>query len=523
MLEELRIKLLGNFLLFVQFFYPETHGGRKFELSQPISRESHFVTVSRELTRAFLHQIQPIVINIPVRHGKSELLTSYVAWCLAHYPDCQFIYASVTKTLAVKQLAKIRSILRCKKYGELFPWSVIDARAKDTESYFLTKGKGEVFGVGAGGDIIGSGAGLKSVDRFGGALIIDDLHKASEVFSDTIRDKDCEWFKNDAAGRLNNKSTTPIICLCQRLHEDDLAGRLLDTSLDGRSKYDGQYWERIIIPGLDGNGNALWEQYYSADVMRREKETSPYYFNAQIQQNPVPAGGSLYKKSWFLLRPTPENINFTFVTVDTAETEKTYNDASVFSHWGYYKDIASATEALHVLRCDEVRLEPHELEQAFMQFLYSSIKKRAELGVTSQFVVGIEKKNVGVTLLSKLKNFQGITLVEIERSNNISDVGTAYLSGNKMHRFIASQPFIANKQISLCPEDDHTEMFIEHMSRITANNTHAHDDIADTCSDAIYMTFIERMISMWTDDNRDDHKLITGYQAGYNAWDVGGR
>ena len=517
MIDELRLKLLSNFLLFVQFFYPETHGGRKFELSQPVCRESHFVTVSRELTRAFLHQTQNIIINIPVRHGKSEMLTSYVAWCLAHYPDCQFIYSSVTKTLAVKQLAKIRSILRCQKYQELFPFSTINVRAKDTEAYFVTKGGGEVFGVGSGGDIIGSGAGLKSVNRFGGALIIDDLHKASEVLSDNIREKDCNWFKNDAQGRLNNKGTTPIIVLCQRLHEDDLAGRLLDTSLKGKSKFDGQYWERVIIPGLDASGYALWEEYYSADVMRREKETSPYYFHSQIQQNPTPAGGSLYKESWFVLREAPANISFTFVTVDTAETQETYNDASVFSHWGYYDMIDRNTEGLHVLQCDEVRLEPHELENEFVQFLYRCMRVRTELKITTPFVVAIEKKNVGVTLLSKLREFQGITLVEIQRGNNMSDAGTAYLSGNKMYRFITSQSFIASKRISLSPEDSHTRLFIDHMTKITANNTHAHDDIADTCSDAIYIAFIEKMVGMWIAPATQS-RVIPGYQPSYKSW-----
>jgi hypothetical protein len=41
----------------------------------------------------------------------------------------------------------------------------------------------------------------------------------------------------------------------------------------------------------------------------------------------------------------------------------------------------------------------------------------------------------------------------------------------------------------------HKDMCIEHCSKITANDTHAHDDIADTLYDAIKIGLIEKILT----------------------------
>lgn len=494
----LRIALCSDLITFIQFFYPRVNGGRKFELSNPICRESHFVTVARELTNAQEHEVQNLLLNLPVRHGKSEMLVNFVCWCYARYPDCMFIYSAVTKGLATKQLAKIRRLLKNPDYIELFPLSTINTRSKDTESYFVTKGGGEIFGVGTGGDIIGSGAGIKGVDRFSGALIIDDIHKASEVFSDTIREKDCEWYKLDAASRINDLNTTPIIFSGQRLFEDDLAGRLI-------KGWDGKKWKSVIIKGLDDNENALWEEYHPAKELIIQREKSPYFFFSQIQQNPVAAGGTLFNRNSFPVIEMMPDINFTFVTIDTAETEKTSNDASALSHWGNYNIPDSHLNAIHWLSCHEVRMKPTELQQRVISFMHECFEERSRLKINTPFIVAVESANVGVTLLDVLEKMPGITLVKIQRQKNTSDKENFYISGNKTKRFISCQSFIGNRRVTLPANGQHVEMCLAHMEKITDNNSHAHDDIADTCSDAVFIAFIQELTKLYT--KKDETQL----------------
>ena len=51
-INELKAKLLGSFLLFTKTFY-KLRTGRNFDISDPVGRESHHITLSRELTKLF--------------------------------------------------------------------------------------------------------------------------------------------------------------------------------------------------------------------------------------------------------------------------------------------------------------------------------------------------------------------------------------------------------------------------------------------------------------------------------------
>ena len=101
-------------------------------------------------------------------------------------------------------------------------------------------------------------------------------------------------------------------------------------------------------------------------------------------------------------------------------------------------------------------------------------------------LAAIEKKSTGVTLTSSLKNIQGLRILEIDR--NVS-------SGSKITRFLEMQPYIASKRISLPISGVHTNNCITHCSKITANDTHRHDDIADTLYDGVKLALIDKIIA----------------------------
>jgi predicted phage terminase large subunit-like protein len=111
----------------------------------------------------------------------------------------------------------------------------------------------------------------------------------------------------------------------------------------------------------------------------------------------------------------------------------------------------------------------------------------------------IEKKSTGVTLVSVLKGMRGLKIREIERTRK---------SGSKAQRFIDSQPYIAARQVSLPANGIHTEMCVNHMKKITNNDSHAHDDIADTAADAIRIALIDKQLSMFTSKNLDSREAV---------------
>lgn len=483
---EIRDRCLGSLLYFIEFFY-QARNGREFRISQPKSNESHFITVCREFVKCFEGDTQRLIINLPPGWGKSEMCKHFIAWAMAHYPDSNFLYVSLQVELAAKHTHGVKQIMEMPLYKRLFDVHIRqDSSAKD---HFTTTKGGVVSGWGAKGGIVGYDAGLPGEDRFTGALVIDDIHKPDEVHSDTIREHVKMNYKETLERRLRSPRV-PVIFIGQRLHEDDLPGNLIGNKENNFTGFDGQHWERVIIKALDDCGNAVYPEMNPKSMLENLRETSPYVFASQYQQDPQPAGGGIFKEIWFPKLDLMPEIESTFITVDTAETNKTYNDATVFSFWGLYKMEKAIGDvyALHWLDCREMWVEPKDLEPEFLDFF----AKCSRFDVKPQ-LVAIEKKSTGSTLLSLLSEFRGCRIMQIPR---ISSGGNS-----KTSRFLGAQPLVAAKRVSLPSEGEHTTMCIEHMRKITANDTHARDDIADTCVDAIQLGLVDRMVTATASSN----------------------
>jgi len=487
--DELRYRLLGSFLEFTRYFY-KIRTGRKFEVSKPVGRESHHIAIARGLTKCFNGEIKKLLINVPPRYGKTEMIIQYIAWCLARYADAKFIYVSYSKTLATKQTATIREIINLQEYQRLFPHVKLseDTQAKDN---FNTTAGGSVYAAGAGGSITGFGAGISNCDRFGGCIVIDDIIKPEDADSDVVREGRNEWYQNTLISRKNGPNV-PIIYIGQRVNEADLAGVLLEG-------FDGDVWDKIVLPGLENN-LPLHPAIHTLDDLLKMEKTAPYMFASQIQQNPIPAGGAIFKRDYFVLKDEiPSNIHSAFITCDTSETEQTYNDANAFSFWGVYEIIQSGVNtkvyALHLIDCIEFRCEPKDLKQRLLNFWSDCCRNK--IRPTYCF---IEKKSTGTTLLSITKDIVGLNAIEIDRNNRLC----------KTTRFLNAQPYAASHQISVTRGAKYSEDFISHMVKITANNSHRFDDIADTCADAVQLALIEERFNL--EEERPAVNLYGGHR-----------
>ena len=56
------------------------------------------------------------------------------------------------------------------------------------------------------------------------------------------------------------------------------------------------------------------------------------------------------------------------------------------------------------------------------------------------------------------------------------------------------QPLIASKMVTFTEGAKHVTACITHMQKITANDTHRHDDICDTAYDAVKIALIDKTI-----------------------------
>jgi hypothetical protein len=488
--EQTKFELLGSLLLFAQTFY-KLRTGRDFILSSPIGRESHFITICRALTKVFRGETKKLLIQIPPRYGKTELVIHFLAWSIANFPDSNNIYISYAKSLATTQTKTIRDIIGLPHYAKLFGIKLSDATsAKDN---FETNFGGTVFAAGSDGPITGKGAGITGItNRWGGCIVIDDIIKPADATSDTIREGINNWYFNTLQSRVNEPSYTPIIVIGQETHEDSLTQRL---------KKSGDF-ELVILPALDEVGNALNPYKHTAPMLLKMKEEDPYVFASQYQQEPQPAGGGIFKPEWFHLHEQEPNFIETFLTIDTAETDKDYNDATVFSFWGLYKlnnfGIETDQYALHWIDCLELRVEPKDLQPEFMHFFAGCMRH----SVKPRFAA-IEKKSTGTTLLSVLSSFQGLQVIDsqITRTGNTRNI-------NKTERFLSIQPYLSKKLVSLPRYGNHTNMCIDHCRKITANNSHRFDDIADTLYDAVKIALIDKTLIHLTQRTSQQDEMI---------------
>lgn len=497
---ELAAKLKGSLLLFIQTFYPLLTG-RQFIIPQPVGRENHVVTICRALTRCSRLESLRLLINVPPGHGKSTLVSFWVAWCYAKWPDSNTMYISYSKTLATSHTENIKRIMSLPQYKKLFNVNLRDdSQAKDA---FTTEAGGVVASFGSAGAITGRNAGLPGLDRFSGCLIIDDAHKPDEVTSDTIRESVITNYRETIQQRPRGVNV-PILFIGQRLHEQDLPAYLI-------SGQDGYEWEKVILKSIDENGNALYPEAFPLDMLKIRQERDRYVFSAQHQQEPQPAGGGLYTADDFALLEQEPKYYITFITADTAETSDPRNDATVFSFWGMYNIENNGEKTgimgLHWIACREIRVEPKDLENEFIDFWHECARHE-----NPPLLAYIEKKSTGVTLISVLEKFRGLKVRNIDRNRK---------SGSKSQRFIDIQPYIAAKRVSLPTYGKHTKMCIDHMKKITNNDSHAHDDIADTCSDAVKIALIDGYLSVFTSTElKTREATVAALNRHYNVIDL---
>lgn len=155
--------------------------------------------------------------------------------------------------------------------------------------------------------------------------------------------------------RTENFIANGLISHNTRWHEDDLAGRLLES--EGRVEQGGR-WRVISIPAqcedpaTDQLGRREGEYMISArgrtvkDWEERRKDVGEYVWASLFQQRPAPAQGGLFKRLWWR-RWTPageHRINlggrvsdlrdaWRFGTVDLAASTRTSADFTVIAAW----------------------------------------------------------------------------------------------------------------------------------------------------------------------------------------------
>jgi hypothetical protein len=165
---------------------------------------------------AFLESDEEVLlIFAPPGSAKSTYISHLLpSWYLGKYPKNQVLFGTHNGEFAGRWGRKIRNDIAFD--GHILGISLSgDSTAVDR--WALQSG-GEYYAVGAGVGISGYRADLG---------LIDDLFGSREdAFSETIRRKRWDWYKDDFSARL--KPGAKRILINTRWHEEDVAGRVLE-------------------------------------------------------------------------------------------------------------------------------------------------------------------------------------------------------------------------------------------------------------------------------------------------------
>ena len=433
----------------------------------------HFRLLADVLMRVVAGKILRLIINIPPRYGKTEYLIGFMAWVLGLFPDSEFIYASYAAELAAEKSSICRELVSSDFYKAVFPGVEISP-LKGARKHWLTNFGGQVYSSGSDGTITGFGAGKKR-EGFGGGLIIDDPHKPNEALSEVKRSKVLGWYKNTAVNRLNKKDT-PVIIIMQRLHDSDLAGWLLDNGYGDASE-----WTVVKIPALGKGDAVLWPWMHDLPALRKMELNDQYNFSSQFQQDPSPAGGSIFKKNWWqFYEGAPPTPDYKFITADTAQKTKTHNHYSVLQCWGKRK------RNLYMIDQERGKWEAPELRVNFVAFWNKHLHNPGALHAPL-IRAYVEDKSSGTGLIQDVSADGKIPITPIQRHED------------KVTRALDVAPHIKQGYVYLPIDAPWVADYMREFVRFSPLGTHDFDDQVDATIDAISQELVTPtlQIGLW--------------------------
>jgi len=278
-----------------------------------------------------------LLINIPPGHSKSMIcvvMSLPYLWTLD--PTAYVIYCHKDQSLARDMARKTRMLVQSEWYQERWPVKIMDD-AKKVDRFSNSEGGGRV-AVTVRQQITGAHARGK---KFGGLIVIDDPDRPDDTINDA--EEVNEWYRTVLPTRFGQLSSSQICIVQQRISQRDLSAYVLDS---------GENYTHVCLPmhydperhcstvvGDDWRkteGEILSPLRTTVQDLDRLKEhfADPRIAEAQLEQQPVPEDGNIFKVEHFEGRydSIPKVVQYT-VSCDLTFTGERTSDYAVLQVW----------------------------------------------------------------------------------------------------------------------------------------------------------------------------------------------
>lgn len=396
-------------------------------------------------------EIKRLIVIMPPRHGKSELISlRFPCWYMGRHPDDSIVQAGYAESIALTHSRQARDIFITQEVDKLFPEvryrperpgqeTVIPERQAAHE--WGTKQGGSYYAVGIGGGLTGRGFNIGIID--------DPVKDEEEAASQTIRDKIWDWYQK--VFRTRAEPSAAIIIVMTRWHQDDLAGRLLKQAQEDPT---ADQWKVLHFRAIEED-RALWPERYPLEVLKKIRSSiGGRAFSSLYQGDPTVAEGQIIKREWWKYYSTAPTLYRTIHSWDTAFKDKSQNDYSVCTVWG------EAENGYCLLDLWRGKVEFPELKRVAIA-LYDRDTPDAVI---------VEDKASGQSLIQELQRNTRIPVLPVK------------VDSNKVARANSATPLIEAGKVFL---PDGAEWIYDYVEEMSAFPNAEHDDQVDSTTQAL--------------------------------------
>ena len=487
--------LINDFRAFVKFAFKIRSGGNF--IFQP-----HHDIMINACQQVIDSEIARLVMVIPPRHSKSELVSVMLsAYAYVRNRRSEVIQTTYSDSLCREMSTGVRDILLSEEFVDLFGFEL--RRDKSALNDWGIKDGGIAHFIPTGGSLTGKGAGTLS-DGFTGLMVIDDPLKPEDAYSQARRSAVNNRYTNTLLSRIAKRKTTPIVIIQQRLHSDDMIGFLLNggsgekfhylmlpailKSDTGSEKWykDQRYTHAIPIlydfKVPEGEEQALWPTRVDLDELKEMEEGDVYTFSSQYMGDPVPAGGSIFKREWFnLYDDVPhKDIQYLRIYADTAMKTGQHHDYTVLQCWAYTRD-----GDMYLLDMLRGKWEAPELLSKFLGF-YKKWKVDNKLFNYNLQCAVVENKASGIGLIQQANRVPGLIVREVQADRD------------KVTKAMSAAPVCQAGRVHIPASAVWLDQFLIEVCSFSPTMAHKHDDITDVLISACFDLVINNS-NIWTE------------------------
>lgn len=297
----------------------------------------HLGAIAEHLTALTTGQIRNLVITMPPRHMKSIALVLWCAWEWTFQPWTRWLCASYAATLSTRDSLKTRRVIESPWYQRR--WGHVYQLTTDQNAKTRFENDQTGYRIATSVDAAATGEG-------GDRIIVDDPHNVKRAESEAVREATVRWWRESMSTRGNNPKTVARLVVQQRVHQQDLAGEMIESGdydvLLLPAEYEPSRSRVTAIGWTDPRthaGELLWpERFGKPELEGLKRILGSYAAAGQLQQRPAPAGGGIVKSAWWryydALPPVWEQMLLSLDSSFKAESDSDYIAIHVWARLG---------------------------------------------------------------------------------------------------------------------------------------------------------------------------------------------